>query len=197
MRAGNEDEVGRKLLINDADLIGRLSQAFREHGFEGASLAILSRETGLKKASLYHRFPGGKEQMAQEVLESTRTWLEENVLAALRSDAAPKARIALMIRKLDGLYAGGRQACILNLLSATGVRDGPFAGLVRDIFTAWINGIAGALVEAGLEPAVARRRAERAVTAIQGALVLSHGLGDTGCFRDALRELPDELLGAG
>ncbi|MEO0971892.1 MAG: helix-turn-helix domain-containing protein, partial [Pseudomonadota bacterium] len=58
----------RPASINDDDLLDRLSSVFREVGYEEASMALLASASGLKKASLYHRFPGGKEQMAREVL---------------------------------------------------------------------------------------------------------------------------------
>ena len=47
--------------------IPALAEAFREHGFEGASLAQLCEATGLGKGSLYHFFPGGKDEMAEVV----------------------------------------------------------------------------------------------------------------------------------
>ena len=49
-------------------LIRSLLNIFREYGYEGASLSKISERTGLGKASLYHHFPNGKQQMAQEVL---------------------------------------------------------------------------------------------------------------------------------
>jgi len=43
-----------------ADIVPKLGEIFREHGFEGASLALIGQKTGLGKSSLYHFFPGGK-----------------------------------------------------------------------------------------------------------------------------------------
>jgi TetR/AcrR family transcriptional regulator, lmrAB and yxaGH operons repressor len=60
--------MARTQSISEADLIGRLSLVFRDRGYEGAALADLASAAGLKKASLYHRFPGGKQQMAEEVM---------------------------------------------------------------------------------------------------------------------------------
>ncbi|MEM8810542.1 MAG: TetR/AcrR family transcriptional regulator, partial [Cyanobacteria bacterium P01_G01_bin.38] len=38
--------------------IAKLTPVFRRYGYEGASLSMLSKATGLGKASLYHHFPG-------------------------------------------------------------------------------------------------------------------------------------------
>ena len=48
----------------DEDVLAGLTEVFQSKGYEAASLQDLARATGLKKASLYHRFPGGKKQMA-------------------------------------------------------------------------------------------------------------------------------------
>ncbi len=46
------------------ELITILDDVFRRRGYEGATLSVLSRACGLGKASLYHHFPGGKDEMA-------------------------------------------------------------------------------------------------------------------------------------
>jgi len=51
--------------ITDAQLTDALTDVFRTYGYEGATLSRISEATGLQRASLYHRFPGGKEAMAR------------------------------------------------------------------------------------------------------------------------------------
>ena len=85
--------MGRKATIEEGELMLRLSSVFRDVGYEGATLTILSKATGLKKASLYHRFPDGKEQMAREVLETAGAWLDENILAPLKGEGEPEVRV--------------------------------------------------------------------------------------------------------
>lgn len=185
----------RPASIDDEELLRKLSGVFRDVGYEGASLTELARATGLKKASLYHRFPGGKEQMAREVLAAADAWLAEHVLGPLAADSPPEQRIERMAKKLDSFYAGGRQACLLNTLSSSQLRDGPFAKDIRRAFRAWILALSDALEDAGFEPEEAKARAERAVALLQGSLVVARGLGSGRPFRDFLRRLPDELLG--
>ena len=110
--------MGRPALIADDELLARLGRVFRDVGYEGASLSILSEATGLKRPSLYHRFPGGKAQMAAEVIDAAEAWLDANALAVLRSDAPPRERIAVMVERLAEFYEDGERACLLNMLSA-------------------------------------------------------------------------------
>jgi AcrR family transcriptional regulator len=190
-----EPLMARPLSIDEEELLSRLASVFRDLGYEGASLSALSEGAGLRKASLYHRFPGGKQQMAEEVLASALGWFAEHVLAPLKADGPAEARIATVARQLDAFYAGGRKACLLNMLSAPRGQDGPFSGAIRSAFEALIDAFAKLAREAGQTPKAARRRADRAVMLMQGSLVLSRGLGSNEPFRAFLTALPADLLG--
>ncbi len=187
--------MARPLSIDEDELLSRLASVFRDLGYEGASLAALSRGAGLQKASLYHRFPGGKRQMAEEVLAAALGWFSENVLAPLKGDASAETRVATVARQLDVFYSSGRKACLLNMLSAPRGKDGPFSAAIRAAFEALIDAFARLAREAGQTPRAARRRAERVVMLMQGSLVLSRGLGSGEPFRAFLSALPDDLLG--
>ena len=187
--------MGRRTSIGEEDLIEALSRVFRDMGYEGATLSSLSQETGLQRASLYHRFPGGKEQMAQEVLGATESWLAENLFEPLKSDGPVDQRLKAMIQKLDELYSSGKQACILNMLSSTSDRDNPFAEAIKRIFNALIDALAALAEEQRFDKPDARARAERTVMLLHGSLVLSRGTGSQRPFVRFLETLPDELLG--
>ena len=186
--------MARKSLIANDALLERLSATFRDVGYEGASLARLSEATGLKKASLYHRFPGGKEQMGLEVLQEAARWLTLHVLEPLAGDGSPRERISAMTRELDCFYRSGEQGCLLNMLSSPMGESGPFKAAIRQVFEAFVSALARVVTEAGCPADLAQDRAERAVALIQGSLVLARGLGSTEPFRKALDALPGELL---
>lgn len=187
--------MARPALIKNDALLERLSAAFRGVGYDGASLALLSEAAGLKKASLYHRFPGGKAQMGLEVLQDAGRWLAQHVLEPLGGAGTPRQRVAAMAHELDCFYQGGKQACLLNLLSAPIGEESPFKAAIRQMFEAFIDALAAVAAETGCPAALARDRAERCVALIQGGLVLARGLGSTEPFRKALQALPGELLG--
>jgi TetR/AcrR family transcriptional repressor of lmrAB and yxaGH operons len=54
-------------LISDEDFLATALDLFRTYGFEGVSLKQLADATGLEKASLYYRFPGGKDAIAMAI----------------------------------------------------------------------------------------------------------------------------------
>jgi TetR/AcrR family transcriptional regulator, lmrAB and yxaGH operons repressor len=178
--------------IRDEDLLERLTRVFQDHGFEGASLSRISAATGLEKASLYHRFPGGKDQMAEAVLAHVGRWFLENLLAPLRETGPVAARIRETGRRIQTFYEDGQRSCLLDTLS---LRDGSPAlhDAVGRTYAAWRDSFAAAAREAGLAAALARRRAEEAIMGIHGALVLARATGDTKQFARAIARLPELL----
>jgi AcrR family transcriptional regulator len=175
-------------------VLSRLSQVFSDVGYEGASMAKLAQAAGLQKASLYHRFPGGKRQMAEEVLSSALEWFADNVLRHLNGKEPPAERLSEAIRNLDNFYRGGSKACLLNMLSSPRVEDGPFSQSIKSALETLVDAFARLYAAAGWKRKEARRQAVRVVTMLQGSLVLSRGTGSTAPFRDFLADLPGEIL---
>lgn len=180
-------------LIPKDDVLDRLTAAFREHGYEGATLARLSEATGLVRASLYHYFPDGKEGMARAVLDRAGEAMQRDVLAPLRGSGTPRERLEAMARGLDAFYRGGELPCLLGLFSA-GAGRAPMEAATTAALDEWIRAVASCVAEAGVEPRVARERAEDVVAAVQGALVLARARGSTAPFARLVAELPDRLL---
>jgi TetR/AcrR family transcriptional regulator, lmrAB and yxaGH operons repressor len=175
-------------------IMDRLTEVFRTVGYDGATLSKLSKATGLQRASLYHRFPGGKKEMAEAVLAQASAWLDTHVLAPLTGSGTPHARLQKMATALDRFYAQGGTSCLLDSLSFGEGHD-IFHDHIRAAFAHWIEALAALVVEStGCPKAEARQRAEEAVLSIQGALVLARGTGNTQPFQRVLNNLPTLLL---
>src|SRR5688572_13911936 len=127
-------------LMSKDDVLARLMDTFRDRGYEGASLTELSAATGLTRSSLYHYFPGGKEQMGMEVLAHLDRELAESVYEPLRSSHTPARKLGAMIDAIDAFYEGGREACLLERL-CTAADRGRFSRPLRQAFTAWMQGV--------------------------------------------------------
>lgn len=169
-----------------------LFQLFRQHGYDGVSLAGIAEATGLGKASLYHHFPGGKAEMMQATLEYTQRWFSENVMPVLQQEGPALARLEQMCDRLNNLYASGEQPCLLAALVAGAPRD-DFQKLVKARLQLLVGAIAAVLTAAGLDPELAWQRGEDAVITIQGALILARGIDDSAPFQRAIAQLPEKL----
>jgi TetR/AcrR family transcriptional repressor of lmrAB and yxaGH operons len=175
------------------DLLPLLAEVFRAHGYEGATLALISEATGLGKGSLYHFFPGGKAQMASEVLAEIDNWFERNIFAPLRSSDDPSHAIAAMIGAVDGYFHSGHRVCLVGVIALGASRD-MFAVEVREYFSRWNDALARLLARSGLSARTARRRSTDALLSIQGALVLARALDDSKVFGQAMVDVTARLL---
>ncbi len=174
-------------------MLSALGEVFRAHGYEGASLALISEATGLGKGSLYHFFPGGKEQMAAEVLGSIDAWFVTEIYRPLRKASDPRGGIADMFAGVDTYFRSGRRVCLIGVVALGNARD-LFADRVKEYFVAWVDALALALRKLGHSPTVARHLAEQAVLEIQGALVLARAVNDRKVFSRALMRSHRRLM---
>lgn len=171
-----------------AALLPRLGEVFRAHGYEGASLTLITSATGLGKGSLYHLFPGGKAQMAKEVLAEIDGWFEREVFAPLRAGADAQAGIAHMFKAVDDYFRSGRRVCLVGVFALGAARD-EFADAVHGYFERWHEALASALRRAGHGRGEAEELSEDILAGIQGALVLARAADDPKIFSRALKRL--------
>ena len=173
-------------------LLPVLAEIFREHGFEGASLALIGECTGLGKGSLYHFFPGGKAEMAASVLDAIDAWFTQAMFRPLREDPDPAAAVRAMFAETDAYFRSGRRVCLVGVFALGAARD-RFGARIDAYFAAWRDALADALVRAGAEEPLARDLAEETVSTIQGALVTASALQDPALFGRALARLSARL----
>ena len=181
-----------RMVAERSDAVASLAEVFREHGYEGASLALIGKATGLGKGSLYHFFPNGKEEMVQAVLVEIEQWFEDSVYSPLRDGDDADAAITAMLDETAKYFRSGRRVCLVGALAVTNTRD-LFAQAIRGYFVAWVDALQAALVRQGRDAEQARLLSEDAVLSIQGAIVLSRALDDPAVFQRAIDQLHSRL----
>ena len=179
--------------VNDA-ILAALVQTFRQYGYEGASLSMLSKASGLGRSSLYHYFPKGKADMAQAALNWVLESFQQLVLAPLKqADLDSQQRLERCAQGLAEFYADGTRSCLLNLFSV-GQAEILFQAQLQASTQAILQSFAEITQAEGIEPNLAQQRAEQLMIAIQGALVVSRTLGNNQTFLNVLQNLPQQLL---
>jgi TetR/AcrR family transcriptional regulator, lmrAB and yxaGH operons repressor len=179
-------------LATRAEVLDRIMESFRKDGYDGSSLETISRRVGLGKSSLYHHFPGGKEEMALAVLTHLAAGLRET-FDAVRAESHAKKRLDRFLDAVDALYEGGRKACLLARLVAS-VDRARFGEPLKTIFGGLMSEVTDIVRSAGLPARTARHRAEQAIVRIEGALVVSAAMDDPAVFARTLDELRTTLL---
>ncbi|HEY1858571.1 TetR/AcrR family transcriptional regulator [Acidocella sp.] len=180
-----------RTIFEKADVIPLLAEVFRELGYEGATLSRITERTGLSKGSLYHFFPGGKEEMAAVVLDHVHGWFIEHIFKPLEEDE-PIAAIVGMWQAVDVYFCSGQRICLVGVFALDETRD-RFPQAINRYFIRWIDALARALVRIGKDKKTAALLAENAVLSIQGALVLMRATADAGLFKRALSRLAEDL----
>ena len=171
-----------------AGTLAVLAEVFREHGYAGASLSLISRATGLGKGSLYNLFPGGKDEMVACVLAEIDGWFETNLYAPLRDAERPGAAVSAMFDAVEAYFRSGRRVCLVGVLALASERD-RFARAVRSYFTRWVSALADALTRSGRDAAASTALAEEIVAQVQGAIVLARALDEPAVFTRAMTAL--------
>jgi AcrR family transcriptional regulator len=178
--ADPETDVRVRMVQNAALLFG-------ERGFAGAGLRDVVARSAAPRGSIYHYFPGGKAQLAQEAARLVAD------AAAAPAEATPDPVAALHVY-LDGwrealegsdFRAGSALAAVATAPEdAAGTREAAAAAYAR-----WNDALTAALREAGVRRKRAARLATVAVAAIEGAVVMCRARRDTAPLDDIGREL--------
>jgi AcrR family transcriptional regulator len=163
---------------------------FRERGVYGTSLSDVVEHSSAPRGSIYHWFPGGKAQLAEEATRYSGEFIAGGIAAALEEDdpvAAVRAFAALWQEILsDSDFSAG-----CPIVSAT--LEGDRAPAARDAagaaFARWQELLADAFGRRGVAPARAKSLATLAIAAVEGAIVISRAQRSSA----PLERVADEL----
>ncbi|WP_395823516.1 TetR/AcrR family transcriptional regulator [Collimonas sp.] len=154
----------------------------------------MSEATGLCRSSLYYYFPNGKEDMANAALAAVGNWFTRHVMSTLESRDAPALRLQRFSSKLAEHYANGLAPCLMDVFTI-GEAGSLFQQHLSNRMRALMSILAAVAEEAGADKLEAAIRAENAVVAIQGSLIVARAVGNNGAFLRVIENLPGNLLG--
>lgn len=169
-----------------------LLRVFRDRGFEGATIAEIAKACGLSKASLYHHFPGGKEEMTEALVRRTLTHLQATAFAPLTGKGNARDRLNQVLDGLVQYLDGGARNCLLAVL-ALGTAHARVAPLLAGQFAVWIEGLEALFADAGCSSKAARRHARDLIARVQGGVVLARLLDDPDAFKQTVKRIARDI----
>lgn len=175
--------------ILDTDMIAGLTKVFRDKGYEGTSLNDLAEVTGLKKASLYHRFPNGKQEMAECVLHTIDQWVDDHIFLPLLDEKRPaKLRLEDALKNIEILYDSGKETCVLRAFS---MHNGLslFEQQIKSGMDKWIIAFNALGIALKLTSTESQQNAIHTLIELQGSLIVTKGLADTSIFKNTLKNI--------
>jgi len=158
--------------IDDDALVQALFEVFRQYGYEGTTIALLSAATGLKKSSLYHRFPAGKADMAKAVVAHLHGQMQQTIIAPLlNTSALPEERFNQLLKTIEKMYAKGSKSSLLNVMSLGEVKP-EMRQVLNTVYDALLYALERLAQEVGLESQAAKLWSERFLIFVEGVLVM-------------------------
>jgi AcrR family transcriptional regulator len=160
-------------------------------GMSATSFSDIVSDSGAPRGSIYHHFPDGKKQLAEDAVR----WVTERVLEHQR--ACPGATAAEVLRWFFGMWrrvvleSKGASGCVVaGVAIDTLADDAELMGVVRSSFRAWMALLAEQLETTGLAARRARAIAVAALAGMEGALILCRAEGNV----EPLDAVAEELL---
>jgi TetR/AcrR family transcriptional repressor of lmrAB and yxaGH operons len=168
------------------------ARLLRRQGYAATGLNEIVAASGAPRGSLYHHFPGGKEQLAIAAMRGAGAQLADGIDAVLAS--SENLGVALG-RLVDGLAAGLEASGFADgcpvatvALEAAGTSE-PIRDAAREAFDSWLRALRKRLMYAGYGEQDARRRAMLLLAAIEGALILARAQRDVAPLASVREEL--------
>jgi AcrR family transcriptional regulator len=158
------------------------AELFRRQGYAGTGIKQIAAMASAPFGSLYHFFPGGKEQLGQEVIRwSGDLYLQLFVMIALQApDPATAigdffAGAAETLRETD--YA---DACpIATVALEVASTNEPMREATADVFASWIDAASAYFAAAGIAEDAARELAFSILCLLEGAFIFSRAMRST------------------
>jgi AcrR family transcriptional regulator len=163
-------------------IVGASAELFRRQGYSGTGVKQILAEASAPFGSLYHHFPGGKEQLGAETIR--RSGHLYGMLFAEIVGPAPD-----VVTGIGDFFAGAAQtleetdyadACpIATVALEVSSTSEPMREACAEVFDAWITGATRRFERDGLTHDRARELALLFLCALEGAFVLARALRST------------------
>jgi AcrR family transcriptional regulator len=183
-----------------ASMVRSAASLIRSRGVSATSLSDVLADSGAPRGSIYHHFPEGKNQLAEDAIR----WTSERLLAHLRA-AAPSSPADVLERFIDMwrrtvVASGGTAGCVVAGVAIDTVPDETgLMAMVRATFRSWATLLAQQLEAVGVPKQRAMPIALATLAGMEGALILCRAEGNVkpldAVAEELMRLLPLERPG--
>jgi AcrR family transcriptional regulator len=158
------------------------AELFRHRGYTGTGMKQIAAQAAAPFGSVYHFFPGGKEELGAEVIRTSgRLYMQLFAVVAAEAPDVPSAvrdffaGAAETLRETD--YA---DACpIATVALEVASTNEPLRLATAEVFEQWIDGAGGYFQYAGISRPRARELAFSMLSLLEGAFIFSRAMRTT------------------
>jgi TetR/AcrR family transcriptional regulator, lmrAB and yxaGH operons repressor len=155
-------------------MIHSAASLFRRQGIEGTSFSDVLEHSRAPRGSIYHHFPGGKAQLAEEATRYAGDFTAAGLVAALAEDDPVAAVRAFTSSWLEVLRRADFTAgCPVVAAAVEGDRSPGAREAAGAAFAQWEELIANALERRGVSHERARSMGSLVIAGIEGGIVMA------------------------
>lgn len=163
-------------------LIAATVDLFCRQGFTATGIKEILSKADARFSSLYHFFPGGKVQLAEEAITTAGAEFQQMVVEAWEGVPDLIGRITILFEGAAAALEqnGYQDVCPLGTIALEVASTNERLRLATNsVFEAWTEGAYDQLVSEGVPPASARTIALTVIVLLEGAFVLSRSAKST------------------
>ena len=164
-----------------ANILAAAGRLLHTQGLAGTGIKQIAAESGAPFGSIYHHFPGGKSELAEEVIRTDGVAYGEHVFALFDSlaDLPAAMQVGFAVAAEVLVRSGYADACpIATIALEVASTDERLRRATADVFTGWIDG-GPVHLPPGLDLLARRRWTLTFLCALEGAFVLARALRST------------------
>lgn len=175
-----------------ARIQGAAAVLFRRHGYSATGLKRIAAEADAPFGSIYHFFPGGKQQLAEDMIRTSGTEYGRMVLALLDSVADPvESLVHAFEAAADDLAAADyADACPIGAVALEVASSNEVLRVATaEVFEEWVGMATRWFGRWVAEPRTAQSLSYAMVMMLEGAFMLSRAARDPEPLRVAGRSM--------
>jgi AcrR family transcriptional regulator len=178
------------------------SELFRRQGLTGTGIKQILDQAQAPFGSLYHHFPGGKDELAAETVKRAGAYYGQLVTEMLLAepDLVSGVREAFVAAGRDLAATGYADACPIETVALEVASTNERLRLATaEVFDSWLDGLTALMRSEGIEATQARALAHTILSALEGAFVLARAARRTDALdacADAMARLVESALPA-
>jgi AcrR family transcriptional regulator len=157
-------------------IVATSAELFRRQGYVATGVKQIVTEAGAPFGSLYHFFPGGKEQLGAETIRTSGALYELLIPAVFDHAPDPPSGVRMFFAGAAAhlVETGYEDACpIATVALEVSSQSEPMRAACAEVFDSWIEAGTQRFEQAGLERPTARELTIAMLCALEGAFVLA------------------------
>ncbi|MFH8342427.1 TetR/AcrR family transcriptional regulator [Streptomyces sp. AM6-12] len=158
------------------------TELFRRSGYTGTGMKQIAEAAGAPFGSIYHFFPGGKAQLAEEIVRTSgAVYLDLVTTLMASSDDPVRATADAFTAAADTLTAlDFADPCpIATVALEVASTNEPLRKATSEVFDGWIGHLAAFYTTGGIPARLARDTASSVIALLEGAFMLARAARST------------------